>query len=261
MEKGEFDFLIVSKPLQTIFHLEVDRTCSKNTSDNAAKQLDRGLKMVQDNIPFPEQENWKYVRLMYFEFNYKKNSIVCPECQKFVLGPTKDIWVEITKKIENPTNEIQSKSTYLNILKMFLYDMFKQETSATTEQLIKETRKISEPMRTSKNIFFWSKEQLNVIKATKYAKRVALTSEFGTGKTILLKEKAKKILGKTKKEKRKMKDEDEAKQLEPKDQKVVFVIFEGGATETILKQEYTAQFSETGASVYGISGRTGDINT
>ena len=95
METGEFDFLIVSEPLRTIFHIEVKRTCSRNTSDSAAKQLDRGLKLIQDSIQFPEKEKWNYVRLMYFGRNGQKHSIFCPECRKHVLGPSQDIWSEI----------------------------------------------------------------------------------------------------------------------------------------------------------------------
>ena len=98
METGEFDFLIVSEPLRTIFHIEVKRTCSKNTSDSAAKQLDRGLKLIQDSIQFPEKEKWNYVRLMYFGVDGQKHSIFCPECKKHVLEPSNDIWSEITKK-------------------------------------------------------------------------------------------------------------------------------------------------------------------
>jgi hypothetical protein len=262
--KAEFDFLIVSEPFQTIFHVEVKRTCTKQNSVLAAEQLDNGLKLINNNIPFAEKENWKYVKLIYFERDKQKKSIFCTECQKYVIGPSKDIWSDITKNSEQPSQAKYSNTTYLSILKFLLYEMFKQESCATTQQLIKETRKTSDEMSTTKNIFFWSKEQLSLIKATKDAKRVALTSEFGTGKTILLKEKAMEVLGmidekvksKTKKEK------DTAEQSQPKKQEVVFVIFEGEAKDDcILKQEYDSQFRDTGASVYGIPGSKGDLNS
>jgi hypothetical protein len=253
---AEFDFLIVSAPFQTIFHIEVKRTCTKSNTDKAAEQLESGLKLIRNTIPFPGKKNWKYVRLIYFGQDKQKKSIFCAECQKYIIGPSKDIWSDITKNSEQPSQAKYSNTTYLRILKFLLYEMFKQESCATTQQLIKETRKISDAMSTTKNIFFWSKEQFKVIKATQVAKRVALTSEFGTGKTILLKEKAKEIVViKDKKEKNNTNLQG-AKIVLPK---IFFLIFEGVATNTILKQEYSAQFSEKEATICGISGNRGNF--
>jgi hypothetical protein len=255
METAEFDFLIVSEPLQTIFHIEVKRTCSKNTADSAAKQLDRGLKVIQDKIPFPEENKWKYVRMMCFGIAGEKHSIFCSDCQSYVLGPTTDVWSEVTKTINQPVLASACLKTYLNILKFLFYEMFRQESCATTKQLIQESKKTSDAMSTTKSIIFWSKEQLNIITATKDAKRVALTSEFGTGKTILLKAKAIEILGIKDTKRKNQMNLKEVKLVKPK---IVFVIFEGGATDTLLKQEYVAQFTETGATVCGISGSKGN---
>jgi hypothetical protein len=243
--KAEFDVFIISEPYQTIFHIEVKSTCTKKNCFKAAEQLERGLKLIQDKITFPKEEHWKFIKMMYFGRNDQKGSIFCSGCQKFVLGPGNDIWTEISGMVEKPTEANPSKNTYLNVLKFLLFEMYKQEGCATAEQLTKETRKTSDAMSTAHNIFFWSKEQLNVIKATRIAKRVALTSEFGTGKTILLKEKAKEVLG-------------TAKLSPPNKQTVVFIIFEGEASDCILKQEYDNQFRESGAAVHGIQGNKGD---
>ncbi len=249
---AEFDFLIVSEPFQTIFHIEVKKTCNNKNAFKAAEQLENGLKLISKNIPFPEQENWKYVRLMYFARNEQTKSIFCTECQRYVIEPSRDIWSEITKNSQQLSEAKSFNKTYHSILKFLLYEMFKQESCATTQQLIKETRKTSDAMSTTKNIFFWSKEQLKVIKATKDTKRVALISEFGTGKTILLKEKAMEILG--------IKENNQTDLQKDKhtQSKIVFVIFEGGATDTILKQEYVSQFSQGGATVLGITGSKGN---
>jgi hypothetical protein len=137
--------------------------------------------------------------------------------------------------------------------------MFKQECGATMEQLIKETRKTSDAMTTMKNIFFWSKEQLNLKNATKKTKVIALASEFGTGKTILLKEKAKEIIQEYKRKNYKER-RNEAGNSNQERKIVVFVIFEGEAADCILKQQYADQFQETCASVHGIPGSKGIIN-
>ncbi len=256
METGEFDFLIVSAPLQTIIHIEVKRTCSQNTSNSAAKQLDRGLKLFQDKIPFPEKEEWKYVRMMCFGIDDQKQSIFCSECQSYALGPTTDVWTEITKNIKRADQATTSTETYLNILKYILYEMFKQESSVTTQQLIKETKKTSDAMSTMKNIFFWSKEQLNIIKAARDAKRVAFTSEFGTGKTILLKEKAKEIVMQ---EEIRTFEEIKAEKFQQEKNKIIFVIFEGTEVDTNLKLQYEKDFEQFRqyVKVIGIQGLSG----
>jgi transcription termination factor NusB len=261
MVTGEFDFLIVSEPLQTIFHIEVKKSCSKNTSDSAAKQLDRGLKLIENAIPFPEEETWNYVRLMYFGFDKQKSEIFCSECQKFVLGTSQEIWPEITKNIENLTNQNQLKSTYRNILNFFLYNMYKQG-NGTAEQLINETTATTDAMTTLKNIFFWSKEQLTVLHDTKETKRIAFASEFGTGKTVLLKAKARELLGiKEPKETgtgKISKRREKVPQSEQHNQRVVIAIFEGKTKDIALKLEYEKQFQNTDAKIVGIQGIDGN---
>ncbi len=272
--KGEFDFLIVSEPCQTIFHIEVKKSYSETSCKEAAEQLDRGLKLFQETIPFPEVEHWKYVRMMYFGFDnqqqpFKNNNAWCT-CKNFVLGPSEDIWTDILKIVGKPALANPSKNTYLNVLKFLLYEMHKQECGATTEQLIKETRKTSEAMTTMNNIFFWSKDQLKVIKATKDTKRVAFTSEFGTGKTCLLKAKANEIIQEVKRRKY-MQESKEAKKTNPKKEAkcsnqsidkidIVFVIFEGANIDSNLKLSIKKEFEKfrNFVKVVGIQGINGN---
>jgi hypothetical protein len=136
--------------------------------------------------------------------------------------------------------------------------MFKQESCATTQQLIKETRKTSDAMSTMKNIFFWSKEQLNIIKATRDAKRVALTSEFGTGKTIILKEKAKELVLQ---EEIRTYENKEAEKFQKEKNKIIFVIFEGANVDSNLKIEYEKDFEyfRNYVKVIGIQGINGNL--
>ncbi len=251
---------------QTIFHVEVKTTYSESNCETAAKQLNRTLKLIQDTIPFPKDENWKYVRMMYFGFDNQnqpfKNNNTCLTCKDFVIGPTQDTWTEISKKVEKPDQGNPSNKTYLNILKFLLFNMFKQECGATTEQLIEETRKTSDAMTTMKNIFFWSKEQLNVINATRETKRMAFASEFGTGKTVLLKAKARELLGIKEPKKtatvKNSKWREKVPTAHQHNQKVVIAIFEGNAEDSALKLEYEKQFQNTDAKIIGIQGIDGN---
>jgi hypothetical protein len=137
--------------------------------------------------------------------------------------------------------------------------MFKQESCATTQRLIKETRKTSDAMSTTTNIFFWSKDQFNAFKATKDAKRVALTSEFGTGKTILLKEKAKELVQQEIRKNNQLK-RNEAEKFKQEKSKIIYVIFEGANVETNLKLECERDFEnyKNYVKVIGIKGINGN---
>ena len=258
MLTGEFDFLIVSEPLQTIFHIEVKKSNSESDCEKAAEQLDRGLNLLQKKIPFPVKEKWKYVRVMYFALDNQqqpfKNNNACCTCKNFVLGPTEDIWTDILKAVEKPALANPSKTTYLNVLKFLLFEMHKQKGCATTEQLIKETRKTSDAMTTMNNIFFWSKDQLKVMKATKDMKRVAFTSEFGTGKTILLKAKAKETVQTIKRQNAAENPFQKSKQIE-----IVFVIFEAANIDSNLKLDIEKEFDNFSSfvKVIGIQGING----
>ena len=224
MVKGEYDFLIVSQPLRTIFHIEVKRTRSEKSFEKAAKMLDSGLKTIQNNVQFPEEEKWNYAKMIYFGRDDTKHAVCCPECQRFVLGPTNDIWAEITKTIEKPAQSKSSIKTYLDVLKFLLHEMYKQEKK--------------------------------VVKATKDIKRVALTSEFGTGKTIMLQAKAREILD-TGDPKEGERGKGKGKSHLNKN-KVVIVTFEGDSLDTFLKLEYQQKFP--GAKVIGIQGSEGNSN-
>ncbi len=236
--------MIVSEPLKTIFHIEVKSTCSKNAADSAAKMLKRGLNFIQGSILFPEEEKWKYVGMIYFGLDSQKYLIFCSACQKFVLGPTNDLWADLTKHIEEPAQANPSNETYLDALTFLLVEMNKKHgCCASTGQLIKKTRNTSDEMTTFENICFWSNADLNAIKN---AKRIALTSEFGTGKTFLLKQKANEIIGIADK-----------KSKGKTNQKITFVIFEKKDNINLLKLEYENELKTTGAKIVRIHGFDG----
>jgi len=87
-------------------------------------------------------------------------------------------------------------------------------------------------------IFFWSRVQLSLIKTTAHNKRLAFTSSFGTGKTILLKAKATELL--------------------KKGEKVNIIIYE--AALSLLTVEYQYMFKGyTSASIQTISNSKGKI--
>jgi hypothetical protein len=262
----EFDFLIVSQPSQTIIHIEVKRTCTKNDLDKAKKQLKNGLKMFQETIPFPEKVNWKYIRVMYFAFAQRGGNIKtnkeepnssdpptgdkpfenkCLKCKNFIIGPKTDLnlwWNELIYFVPQETTaqfQVHPDDTYLNIVRFLLHQMYKQQDCSTTGQLVQLTTQTSDKICSPNTIMFWSKEQYKTFKDFK-DKKVALTSGFGTGKTVLIRAKA--------------------KELSAAGEKVVIVIFEIAAEKTILRMEYEKIFATENllVTITGISGAKGN---
>jgi hypothetical protein len=99
------------------------------------------------------------------------------------------------------------------------------------------------------------------MKATQDVKRVALTSEFGTGKTILLKEKAKELIQTETRTICEFKG-NEAKKSQQEKNKIIFVIFEAANVDTNLKLECEKDFEHfrNYVKVIGIQGINGNSN-
>jgi hypothetical protein len=134
-------------------------------------------------------------------------------------------WNKLNEQISPKTSErVQEKSddTYLHVLSFLLHQMYKQQDCATTGQLVQLTSQTSDKVCSPDTIMFWSKEQYKTFKDFT-DKKVALTSGFGTGKTVLIRAKAKEMIA--------------------SGQKVVIVIFEITSEKTILRMEYKKGFS------------------
>jgi hypothetical protein len=265
----EFDFLIVSQPSQTIIHIEVKKTCSDSQLKSATKQLENGLKMFLEAIPFPGSQKWRYLRVIYFAFAEREELEVkkseeegnpeflapknvakpfennCLKCKNFIIGPKTDLsqwWIELTEFLPQGTKEkvqIQPVDTYLNVLSFLLHQMYKQQDCATTGQLVQLTSQTSDKICSPDTIIFWSKEQYKTFKDFKDTK-VALTSGFGTGKTILIKAKAKELIDSK--------------------QNIIIVIFEKSDKKTILRMEYENLFTKDNefVKITSISGVMGN---
>ena len=243
----ECDFLIVSEPLKTIIHIEAKISYSPKSKKKGLEQLKKGLDLAKENLPFPEEENWNYCRVLYFgrgreqksHDEYTINS--CPKCQLFVLDFEKNLdewWNEISQPMDKSPPTATATSTYIQICKFLLHQMFQQGQCVTQNDIIKHTEQTADAIGTSKNIIFWSKDQFSLMNDAQKT-RVVFTSPFGTGKTILIKAKAKELL--------------------KNNCKVIFVLFEETDTshETLLKKTYQLEFPESqfpGASILSFQG-------
>ncbi len=219
----EYDFLIVSNPLRTIFHIEVKTSCTLRDQQKAAEQLSKGYNFFRETIPVPQENGWKYVKIMCFGKDVGTFNEGCQDCRKkFILGPDTDLnkwWDEITKDL-NAEENISKSKTYVDIIKYLLHQMFRQEMCITDANLTQYTE---EKIKKIEAIFL-SRHQFNVMHLT--TKKVAFTSFYGTGKTTLLKLKAHQVL------------------KENKTDKVVIVVIEETEKDSILITDYRNKFKD-----------------
>lgn len=140
--KKEFDFLIVSLPLKAIIHIEVKRTLNNKARETATKQLNKGLYLISNKVPFQKENNWKYLQCIsycYMDLTEQKTNDFLESHPFFkskgnLLG---DWW----KSLMNQTSEgcssknlekcKEESSTYLSILKYLFHQMFIQEDVLT----------------------------------------------------------------------------------------------------------------------------------
>ena len=243
----EFDFLIVSEPLKTIIHIEAKRSYSILNQEKGSEQLKKGLDFAMENLPFPKDEGWNYSRVLYFGRGKERKSqdeetmSICPKCQLFFLDFDKNLdewWNEISQPIDVSMPNVTSTSTYIKICKFLFHQMFQQGQCVTQNDITRHTEETALAIATFENIIFWSNEQYSLMNDAQKT-RVIFTSPFGTGKTTLIKAKAKEFL--------------------KNNCKVTFVLFEETDTsqETLLKKTYQLEFPEAqfpGASIISVKG-------
>ena len=236
----EFDFLIVSESLNSIIHIEAKRCNSKSSREKAAKQLKQGLDFVLENLPLPGNQGWKYTRVIYFGSGKEDQSPsvnphnFCPKCYLFVLDSKTNLnewWANISKKLETSTQNNQT--AYIRMCKFLLHQMFQQGQCVTQNDIITHTEEISEAIFSLKNIIFWCKNQFSLLNNAQNHKTFFI-SEFGTGKTTLIKAQAKELL--------------------ENGQKVAFVFFEDADTSQESLLEKTYRFEFPGASFVNLNG-------
>jgi hypothetical protein len=235
--------------MKTVFQIEVKLTQNASNRKDGGEQLMKGLKICQARIPFPKQENWNYVQAMFFAFNKKGqyfnshcdrhqsvtdhqcHSQFCKECQAYILGPETDLsawWEQMTSSLTN--KEYQSPSTPLNrniykqTIQFLTRQMYIQEDCFTKQNLLDYTEEKIEKISTPEKLFFWSKTQFPLLHDSR-KKRMVFTSHFGTGKTVLLRAKA--------------------KQLIEKGEKIVFIFFGSTDSYSLLRTTLQEEFGNS----------------
>ncbi len=202
----EFDFLIVSEPLKTVFQIEVKKTHTQKSRKSAREQLEKGKQMFEARISFPKQENWKYVKVMFFALNEKKEDFIsskfqfCLNCQSYILGPGTDFsdwWKQMNFNLtvleSQPPSSPLNRNIYTQTVQFLTRQMYIQGDCFTNQNLLDYTEEKIEKISTPEKLFFWSKAQYLLYNDSRN-KRMVFISPFGTGKTTLLKSMSRRLL-------------------------------------------------------------------
>jgi hypothetical protein len=173
----EFDFVIVSNQLNTIFVFEVKNYLTNKTQKYLLEQLSRGLKFFESEFWFPPEEKWNLICVGYV--NQQKTKSVCHISERFVLGPKTNLelwWQEMTALLQ-PRCSKASRNTYIDLIKVVLGEM----DVATEGQVVQSTvdsiiNMLSIP---------------NNVSLEKTEKKIALLPSLYSISTFVLKERAK----------------------------------------------------------------------
>ena len=248
IKRREHDFLIISDPMKTVFHIEAKKSKKEKTS--AAHQLQSGLEFFTQYLVLPEQEKWNFVRIMYID----EEIDVCQNCHEFVFNPNTNLdewWKNfelkaqeqrLNEKIEllNLKQRSQEKDSslyecsYIQNCKFLLHQMFKQSQVITEADITDNSEdfigKSCDPdmhkyEKDKKGLCFLTRVQFTLFHDPSM-KRVVFNSAYGTGKTLLIKAKAKELL--------------------QKGEKVVIILFDTVKTsfQFLLKKNYDQEFKD-----------------
>ena len=248
IKKREHDFLIISDPLKTVFHIEAKK--NKNEKKIAAQQLQSGLEFFKEYLVLPEEEKWNFVRIMYID----ETIDVCGNCHEFVFTPNTNLdewWISFELKTqEQRSNEkfellnLEQRSqekdssmnecSYVQNCKFLLHQMFKQSQVITEADITKNCEDFfDKSCNTDMHINKADKKGLCFLTRVQFSlfhdpsmQRVVFNSAYGTGKTLLIKAKAKELL--------------------LKGEKVVIILFDTVKTsfQFLLKKNYDQEFKD-----------------
>ena len=248
IKKREHDFLIISDPLKTVFHIEAKK--NKNEKKSAAQQLQSGLEFFKEYLVLPEEEKWNFVRIMYID----ETIDVCGNCHEFVFTPNTNLdewWISFELKTqEQRSNEkvellnLEQRSqekdssmnecSYVQNCKFLLHQMFKQSQVITEADITDNSEDFIDKScntdmhkneKDKKGSCFLTRVQFDLFHDPSM-KRIVFNSAYGTGKTLLIKAKAKELLR--------------------NGQKVVIVLFDTVKTsfQFLLKKNYDQEFKD-----------------
>lgn len=210
----EADFIIICEPFHVIVSIEVKKACKEKSKRKSGDQLIKQRSIFKNHIPFHQKDKWVHYEAIYFDMNEQSG-----DTKWMTLWKNTDLatwWRAMT--LDSLVQKGHSDS-YEDAAKFFLFQMHLQGERYSDAGLAtygnEKVNELSEPPLLLK----YTKVQYELLE-NRDARKVALTSLFGTGKTILLIAKAKEL-------------EKKAEHNE----KIIFFVVEKNEGDSLLKKK------------------------
>ena len=203
-EDFEKDFVILNLTRRFIMSLEVKANCNEDSLRSAKNQTNTCKELISQWVEgiLTEQNGWSFYSAVYFQHHKPENYSFCTACSKYIIFGDEFLekFAEIITEMPIPPSgtEESARAQFKDVAKLLLF-LASYEPVVTpariTDKLVQMIHKASnlENIAFWNNLYFcWTPNQLSLIR-TETIKKLLLLSQPSSGKTFILKAKAKKL--------------------------------------------------------------------
>ena len=202
-EDFEKDFVILNLTRRFIMTLEVKANCNEDSLRSAKNQTNACKRLISKWVEgvLTEENGWSFYSAVHYQ-NKPENYSFCDKCSKFVifgeefLQKFPDIMTEMP--VPPSWTEESARAEFKKLAKLLLF-LASYEPVVTPARITDKLVKIIDKSGNLENIAFWNNlyfcwtpKQLSLIR-TETLKKVLLLSQPSSGKTFILKAKARKL--------------------------------------------------------------------
>merc|ERR1719312_1316004 len=187
----EHDFLIIIKKLKLIICIESKNSLNGKSVLDGAKQLENMKELLVDY--FGPMTGWSYVAWMHFK-NNKSKLHICEDCKSNIIFSPEDLITKL-KELYETTQATPNHDEYKEVVKKVAFSLLSQDigtpctiTSMVDNKVVGKGDK--QGQGDIKSVLFWTPNQADLILG--YYSLVLFLSSWSTGKTLCMREKAKK---------------------------------------------------------------------
>merc|ERR1712013_200434 len=187
----EHDFIIIIKKLKLIICIESKNSLNGKSVLDGAKQLENMKELLIDY--FGPMTGWSYVAWMHFK-NNKSKLYICEDCENNIIFTPEDLVTKLTE-LYDTTQATPNHDEYKEVVKKVAFILLSQDvgtpctiTSMVDNKVVGKGDK--QGQGDIKSVLFWTPDQADLILG--YYCLVLFLSSWSTGKTLCMREKAKK---------------------------------------------------------------------
>ena len=188
----EHDFLIVSKILKCIICIESKKSLYGKSVHGGIKQL-RGMEKIIEQY-FGPMSGWTYIAWMHFRVN-NSGLCICKDCDSNIIFTKEDLHTKLSE-LYDMKEPAPNHDEYKTVVKRIAFSLLSQDigTPCTITSMVDNKVVGGKGAKQGQGDFlsfsFWTLDQSNIMLV--YHRFVLLNSAWSTGKTLCMREKAKK---------------------------------------------------------------------